>query len=118
VWNLGPRVASPNHPFGDAVGELQAQDAGAAGEHYKVSFVAVLPHMQGRGLATSVLRAMLATVDADGRACYLFTANDRNEAMYARHGFATRSRRPMGAGAGAAGEEMTIRSMLRPAASS
>ena len=118
VWTLGPRIALRLNAFNAAVGRLHEQDAAADGEHYMISFVGVLPHMQGRGLASQVVTAMLATADAERRPCYLFTANDRNEAWYARHGFVTRSRRSMGAiTAGAhAGEEMVVRSMLRPAA--
>lgn len=115
LWNLGPRIALRGSSFSAAVAELHEHDA--SGDHFKVSFVGVLPHMQGRGLASQVLRAMLKAVDAEGLPCYLFTANDRNEALYAKYGFATRSRRPMGAVASGplAGEEMVIRSMLRPA---
>ena len=118
AWNLGPRIALRLSEFNAAVAELHAQDAAAAGAHFKISFVGVLPHMQGRGQASRVLRALLETVDSAGLPCYLFTANDRNEAMYAKLGFVARSRRSMGpiAAGPYAGEEMVIRSMLRPAA--
>ena len=159
LWNLGPRIALRGSSFGATVAQLQEHDA--SGEHFKVSFVGVVPHMQGKGLASQVLRAMLDTVDSEDLPCYLFTANDRNEALYSkyltrpkqinlffcllisviwsashgvtwnqrmitlyfwvrtgqRYGFVTRSRRPMGAIASGplAGEEMVLRSMLRPA---
>ena len=120
AWNLGPRIALRLTEFEAAVTQLQAQDAGDVGEHCKISFVGVLPHMRGRGLASQVMKAMLAAVDAEGLPCYLFTANDRNEEMYKKLGFTTRSQRSMGASAAgpSAGEETVIRSMLRPAATS
>ena len=116
AWHLGPRIATRLGAFNGAVAQLHEQDA--AGDHFKISLVGVRPHLQGRGLATQVMRAMLATVDEAGLPCYLFTANERNEAMYTRLGFSTRSRRSMGvAAAGAhAGEELVVRSMLRAAA--
>ena len=115
LWNLGPRIALKLSQFNAAVGALHDRDA--AGEHYMISFVSVVPNQQRQGLASKVMKAVLATVDGEELPCYLFTANDFNEQWYTRHGFVTRSRRGMGAiTAGPhAGEEMVVRSMLRPA---
>ena len=116
AWNLGPSIASRLSAFNNAVAKMHEHDAATEGEHFKISFVAVLPHMQGRGLASQVMRRVLADVDAERLPCYLFTANDANEQMYAKRGFGTRSRQSMGVNVAGvyAGEEMVIRSMLRP----
>ena len=119
LWTLGPRCALKLNEFNHAVHELHAADAADVGEHFMVSLVGVLPHMQGRGLARQLMESMLATADRENMPVYLFTGNDRNEAMYTRFGFTTRSRRSMGpivAGHGS-GTEVVVRSMLRPAVS-
>jgi GNAT superfamily N-acetyltransferase len=115
VWNLGLRLMLRLKRFSVTVDELHEQ-AGPMGPHFMISLVGVVPHMQGRGFASQLMRAVLAAVDAEGLPCYLFTANDTNEAMYAKLGFVTQSRRSMGVHVDGphAGDEMTIRSMLRP----
>jgi ribosomal protein S18 acetylase RimI-like enzyme len=42
---------------------------------------------QGQGLGSALLSHMLARVDADGMAAYLESSNERNLALYGRHGF-------------------------------
>jgi len=42
---------------------------------------------QGQGLGSALLAHMLARVDADGMAAYLESSNERNIALYGRHGF-------------------------------
>jgi ribosomal protein S18 acetylase RimI-like enzyme len=42
---------------------------------------------QGRGLGSALLAQMLARVDADGMPVYLESSNERNLALYGRHGF-------------------------------
>jgi GNAT superfamily N-acetyltransferase len=42
---------------------------------------------QGRGLGSALLARMLARVDADGMPAYLESSNERNVALYGRHGF-------------------------------
>jgi ribosomal protein S18 acetylase RimI-like enzyme len=42
---------------------------------------------QGRGLGSSLLDQALARVDADGMPAYLESSNERNIALYGRHGF-------------------------------
>lgn len=116
LWTLGPRCALKLSEFSHVVNELHATDAADVGEHYMISLVGVLPHMQGRGLARQLMQSMLSTADKEGLPVYLFTGNDRNEAMYTRYGFTTRSSRSMGrivAGHGS-GTEVVVRSMLRP----
>ena len=72
---------------GAAIGAMQAADTAGLGEHLFLSTVAVIPACQRRGLASGVLRAVLEDADAARLPVYLYTANDRNEAMYAKHGF-------------------------------
>ena len=42
---------------------------------------------QGKGLGSALLAHMLAHVDADGLPVYLESSNERNLALYGRHGF-------------------------------
>ena len=42
---------------------------------------------QGQGLGSALLAQMLARVDADGMPAYLESSNERNLALYGRHGF-------------------------------
>ena len=42
---------------------------------------------QGRGLGSALLDQVLARVDADGMPAYLESSNERNLALYGRHGF-------------------------------
>jgi GNAT superfamily N-acetyltransferase len=42
---------------------------------------------QGQGLGSALLAHMLARVDADGMPAYLESSNQRNLALYGRHGF-------------------------------
>jgi hypothetical protein len=42
---------------------------------------------QGPGMGSALLAQMLAHVDADGMPAYLESSNERNLALYGRHGF-------------------------------
>jgi ribosomal protein S18 acetylase RimI-like enzyme len=42
---------------------------------------------QGRGLGSALLTHVLACVDAEGMPAYLESSNERNLALYGRHGF-------------------------------
>jgi ribosomal protein S18 acetylase RimI-like enzyme len=42
---------------------------------------------QGQGLGSALLAQVLARVDADGTSAYLESSNERNLALYGRHGF-------------------------------
>jgi GNAT superfamily N-acetyltransferase len=42
---------------------------------------------QGRGLGSALLAQVLTRVDADGMPAYLESSNERNLALYGRHGF-------------------------------
>lgn len=52
-----------------------------------LQFVGVHPDHQGRGLGSVLLRDVLARADAAGEAAYLEATNERNRALYERHGF-------------------------------
>ncbi len=45
------------------------------------------PALQRQGIATRLLRPMLARADAAGLPCYLETENAANIGVYQRHGF-------------------------------
>jgi ribosomal protein S18 acetylase RimI-like enzyme len=46
---------------------------------------------QGRGLGSALLAQALTRIDADGMPVYLESSNERNIALYGRHGFETTS---------------------------
>lgn len=113
VWKVGPRAWLRLREFDSVVQSSHARDAADVSDHYMVSLVGVLPRMQGRGLASRVLKTMLADADTKRLPVYLFTGNDRNEKMYRKYGFVSRSRSALGS-IPSAREEVVFRSMLRP----
>jgi ribosomal protein S18 acetylase RimI-like enzyme len=56
--------------------------------HWYLFILGTEPAAQGRGLGSALLAQMLARVDADKMAAYLESSNQRNLALYGRHGFA------------------------------
>mgnify|MGYP002631129657 CR=1 FL=1 len=78
LWNLGLPIALRLKQFNEAVDAMHEADAADVGPHAMVSLVGVLPHMQGKGLCSQLMRAILADVDSQRLPCYLFTGNDRN----------------------------------------
>ena len=67
--------------------------------HYYLAVVGTAPAMQGRGLATAVLRPGLAAADAENLCAFLETSSASNLAFYGRLGFeATDHRRISGGG--------------------
>lgn len=58
--------------------------------HYYLSAVGVLPSAQGRGLASALIRPILAQADARGLTAYLETMTDENVPLYERYGFVVR----------------------------
>jgi ribosomal protein S18 acetylase RimI-like enzyme len=56
--------------------------------HWYLFILGTEPAVQGRGLASALLSHMLARIDASGLPAYLESSNERNIALYARHGFA------------------------------
>lgn len=85
VLALGPggakRLLSCRAPF------EQAAEQVPAGPHWYLSFLVVDPAVQGKGIGGVLVRSGLARVDADGVACVLESANERNLSLYERHWF-------------------------------
>jgi GNAT superfamily N-acetyltransferase len=57
--------------------------------HWYLPFIGVEPARQGQGLGSALLKARLATCDAEGLPAYLESTNPRNRPLYERHGFAS-----------------------------
>jgi ribosomal protein S18 acetylase RimI-like enzyme len=55
--------------------------------HWYLFIFGTEPAAQGQGLGSALLAQMLARVDADGMPAYLESSNERNLALYGRHGF-------------------------------
>jgi ribosomal protein S18 acetylase RimI-like enzyme len=55
--------------------------------HWYLPVLGTAPEHQGRGVASSLLRALLARSDAEGLPAYLESSKERNLAFYRRHGF-------------------------------
>jgi ribosomal protein S18 acetylase RimI-like enzyme len=55
--------------------------------HWYLMFLAVDPDLQGLGLGSALLKAMLEQIDARGQAAYLEASSERNVPLYKRHGF-------------------------------
>lgn len=65
--------------------------------HYYLQVLGTDPRDQGKGLASGLLRQLLATADASGFPVYLETAEPFNPGFYRRHGFEVmREARPPG----------------------
>ena len=79
---LGLRTAS-------VLGGLDRMEARHPPEppHWYLFILGTEPAAQGRGLASALLAHMLARADADGMPAYLESSNERNLALYRRHGF-------------------------------
>lgn len=59
----------------------------APGPHWYLAQVGVEPSQRRRGIASRLLRPMLAQIDATALPCYLETENEANVAVYQRFGF-------------------------------
>ena len=55
--------------------------------HWYLFILGTEPAAQGRGLGSALLGQVLARVDANGLPAYLESSNERNLALYGRHGF-------------------------------
>lgn len=60
--------------------------------HDYLSFLGVRPEAQGRGVGSRLLRAHTERLDAEGRAAYLETGNERTLSLYQSAGFAVTGR--------------------------
>jgi GNAT superfamily N-acetyltransferase len=79
---LGRRTASILGGL-DRMEERHPQDP----SHWYLFILGAEQAAQGRGLGSALLAHMLARVDADGMPVYLESSNERNLALYGRHGF-------------------------------
>lgn len=55
--------------------------------HAHLAFLGVSPTAQGKGVGSAILKATLAPLDKQGMAAYLEASDQRNVALYLRHGF-------------------------------
>ena len=55
--------------------------------HWYLPVLGTAPEHQGRGVASALLRALLARGDAEGVPTYLESSKERNLPFYQRHGF-------------------------------
>lgn len=58
--------------------------------HWYLPFIGVAPEAQGAGSGSALLAAVLDRCDIDQTPAYLEATNERNIALYQRHGFAIR----------------------------
>jgi GNAT superfamily N-acetyltransferase len=58
--------------------------------HYYLAFFAVAPRLQGQGVGTAMIDALLAEADARRLPVYLENSNPKNDAFYKRCGFERR----------------------------
>jgi ribosomal protein S18 acetylase RimI-like enzyme len=57
------------------------------GPHWYLPVLGTAPEYQGRGVASALLRALLARSDAEGLPAYLESSKERNLPFYRSHGF-------------------------------
>lgn len=55
--------------------------------HWYLATLGTDPPLQGHGVGSALLRAVLRTVDSQGAPAYLESSKERNVPFYARHGF-------------------------------
>lgn len=60
--------------------------------HWYLFFIGVDPDHQGKGIASRLIRPMLARFDREGVSCYLVTQNEQNVPLYEHYGFGVISR--------------------------
>ena len=56
-------------------------------EHWFLEFIGVIPELQGRGYAGTLLNPMLARIERQHLPCYLDTEVEKNVTIYQRYGF-------------------------------
>ncbi len=83
------------------------QERHAPMPHWYLSQIGVEPALWGRGFGSSLLRPLLARMDAERTPCYLETNKESNVALYRRFGFAVVAEADLGGG-------VRVWAMLRP----
>jgi ribosomal protein S18 acetylase RimI-like enzyme len=81
------RTCSPGDAERLGILDTVTRERHPPGAYWYLSVVATERAAQGRGLASTILRASLEPVDAAGLPAYLESTNPRNVALYERHGF-------------------------------
>jgi ribosomal protein S18 acetylase RimI-like enzyme len=66
--------------------------------HWHLGPIAVVPHHQGQGFASKLMRPMLARADAEGMPVYLDANNDVHISLYEHFGFEVQERLDMSGG--------------------
>ncbi|HEY8300341.1 MAG TPA: GNAT family N-acetyltransferase [Jatrophihabitans sp.] len=66
--------------------------------HWYLLYLGTAAAAQGTGRGSTLLRAVLDQCDTQGLPAYLEATNERNRALYRRHGFRDRDRLPLPAG--------------------
>lgn len=56
-------------------------------KHWYLGYLGTVPDHQGQGVGSAMLREVLSEADATGTPAYLESSNERNLALYRRHGF-------------------------------
>lgn len=79
-------------------------------KHWYLSFIGVDPDCQGKGLASRLIKPMLARLDADNMPCYLETQTEENVMLYKHYGFGLLEQYVV------PGTDFTLYAMLRKAA--
>ncbi|MGH7779194.1 MAG: GNAT family N-acetyltransferase [Candidatus Binataceae bacterium] len=72
-------------PLRDLISELHERNIKEP--HWYLPTLGVEPTRQGSGVASALLRPVLARADSERLPCYLDTAQSRNVPFYRRHGF-------------------------------
>ena len=64
-------------------------------EHWYLLYLGVEPRHQGAGVGSALMRPVLAECDRTGTPAYLEATCERNQTLYARHGFVERDPLPL-----------------------
>lgn len=91
-WAALRRLAAPE------ARAAQLQEQHAPMPHWYLSQIGVEPALWGRGFGSSLLRPLLARMDAERTPCYLETNKEGNLALYRRFGFAVVAEADLGGG--------------------
>lgn len=86
---LTAAIEGVTHEFAPAVLQLFAilDDHHPHEPHYYLPIIGTRPEHQGRGIGSALLAPVLERCDREQLPAYLEATSDRNQALYARHGF-------------------------------
>jgi len=83
--NLGLKSILRQIAAGDCMASMHRRHASYP--HWYLFLLGVDPALQGKGYASTLLRAMLARTDGEHLPCYLDNTNEKNVSMYQHFGF-------------------------------